>query len=148
MFSALGSGGEKLLSHHAREHKQGDRECGACILAQHASSMREGKLTEAGLVARMVRQGVFGKPFCPTQRKKHPQCDASELLLGVESVEQRGRYNGLAGVLDAWEDEDFWQEPGVDHSAYNESGRKRHVMDSVLFGILLRTRKHLSLIHI
>jgi ASC-1-like (ASCH) protein len=148
----------KVLTAHKSRHVQrrvrSRATCAACELADLSESMRSGTLSSAESVVRMVRKGDFGSDFRSVIVQsafgvglQHPQCDAPELFLGPEQLlGSRPEYFGLIGVLNRWEEEGFWGGDAVlEARDVNEVEQRRHVLDTHVFGILLRTRKRCTL---
>ena len=144
----------KILAAHKSRHIQARPSsgvtCAACSLADLASAMRSGSLSSAKDIVDLVRCGDFGHDFRTRvsssgtcQDAFRPPCDASELFLGPEMFRQNNcAYPGFIGVLNRFEEHDFWGGvPVLDAHDVNEVSQKRHVLDSQVFGILIRTRK-------
>ena len=142
-----------LAAHKSRHDERGRRSsasCAACELAILAADMRSGTLHSASTLVRQVRSGEFGDDFksvlvpsASGSKIEYLQCDAPEFFLGSEELlGRRPEYQGLVGVLNRWEEEGFWGGDAVMEARdANEVDQRRHVLDSQVFGILLRTRK-------
>ena len=144
----------KVLRAHKSGHEQRRRRniagCAACELADLAAGMHSGTLASASGLVGMVRRGDFGDDFKSVSIQtpsgvdhEHPQCDAPELFFGPEALGGRQpEYLGLVGVLNKWEECGFWGGADVVEARdVNVVDQSRHVLDTYVFGVLMRTRK-------
>ena len=144
----------KMLRVHKARHEERRRRngagCAACELADLAAAMRNGTLASASRFVSMVRRGDFGHDFRSYSvqtrhgvHNEHPQCDAPELFFGPETQgDRQPEYLGFMGVLNRWEECGFWGGADVIEARdVNEVHQSRHVLDTCVFGVLLRTRK-------